>query len=316
MPGTYLVQLSLTGESGDFVATIKDIDATSDVVNSAPVARILNTPAQSKTYQEVALNGAASTDPDGDTLTYLWDIEAPDNAIFTLSNSESKIATFIANTSGEYVIKLTVSDGVLTHEHTLSHKVNTSNTAPKVELDIDSGKLELNTMVTFIARGTDTENDTLTYKWTLINKPTSSDATISPNASKADLTFDRGGVYTVSVTASDGEFSSQPAVRSVRIETPINYQPIITKVLVSESPRINTPIRLEVIALDPNNDPLTYSWTVLPETGATATLSSDSAKVTELVVDKAGWYTVEVHAHDGRVQTTYPHATIVIVKEN
>ena len=83
-----------------------------------------NTPpiAKTGTYQNVVmgnvitLNGALSSDADGDKLTYAWVIDSkPDGSKAFLIQPTSVVSTFTADLVGEYVVTLTVSDGKSNH---------------------------------------------------------------------------------------------------------------------------------------------------------------------------------------------------------
>jgi len=60
------------------------------------------------------LSGTASSDADGDTLTYLWTLLiAPDGTTVTLANPESSTPTFTTADAGQYVLRLVVNDGTV-----------------------------------------------------------------------------------------------------------------------------------------------------------------------------------------------------------
>ena len=76
----------------------------------------------------VTLNGTAS-DPDGDTLTYLWSHDSALN--ITLAGADALSTTFIApqvNSTNTVVITLTVSDGIASSYDSLS--VNITDSVP------------------------------------------------------------------------------------------------------------------------------------------------------------------------------------------
>ena len=59
----------------------------------------------------VTLDGTASTDPDGDPLTYVWKLTVPSASTATLDDVTSATPGFIADVIGTYTAELTVGDG-------------------------------------------------------------------------------------------------------------------------------------------------------------------------------------------------------------
>src|SRR5262249_38708189 len=62
----------------------------------------------------VQLDGSASFDPDGDTLTYDWSLTTlPSGSSASLSDSTAAKPTFVADQAGTYIAQLIVNDGFL-----------------------------------------------------------------------------------------------------------------------------------------------------------------------------------------------------------
>lgn len=62
----------------------------------------------------VLLDASASYDPEGDTLSYLWQVVSlPEGSKATLSDPTDVAAAFFADRTGVYVISLVVNDGLL-----------------------------------------------------------------------------------------------------------------------------------------------------------------------------------------------------------
>jgi hypothetical protein len=109
--GLYVI--SLVVNDGTASSTSDSVTITAATVNSAPVANA--GPDQSvKTLSTVTLNGSASSDADGDTLTYSWALIAlPPGSSTILLNDRTASPTFTPDMSGEYVIRLVVDDGTI-----------------------------------------------------------------------------------------------------------------------------------------------------------------------------------------------------------
>ncbi len=108
--------------AGDYVAQliVNDGQANSapdqvviSTVNIRPVAdaggnQVINI------GENFQLDASASTDVDGDTLTWQWSITSqPPNSVATLSESQNESLIFVADRTGVYIFQLIVSDGAL-----------------------------------------------------------------------------------------------------------------------------------------------------------------------------------------------------------
>lgn len=95
--------------------------------NTAPVAEAGDN-FTAPTGSNVVVDGSASSDSDGDQLTYLWEFSsAPGGSAATFSNSASVSPSFVPDAAGSYVLQLTVSDGSETHSDTVTITAETKD---------------------------------------------------------------------------------------------------------------------------------------------------------------------------------------------
>lgn len=139
----------------------------------------------------VTLNGAASNDPDGGTLTYAW--TQTGGAAVNLTGANTVSARFTApnvTASATFTFLLTVRDtGNLSSTDTIAVTVNpagtTTNRAPTANAGVDKAASS-GTTVTLAGAGSDPDaGDSLTYTWVQIGTPSVALA----NANTATATF-------------------------------------------------------------------------------------------------------------------------------
>jgi len=84
----------------------------SNIVNGRNRAPIAEAGRSSKTSGSIQLDGTASFDPEGQTLTYSWRIvNTPHGTSASLTNANTATPTFNPGGNGKYIIELIVSDG-------------------------------------------------------------------------------------------------------------------------------------------------------------------------------------------------------------
>lgn len=107
--GTYVVQLTV--DDGQVSSQIDSVSVTSSTPNSAPVANA--GPDQNIVVGAiVTLDGSASSDANGDPLTFSWNfISKPSGSVASLSSLTSSMPTFIADVAGIFAATLIVNDG-------------------------------------------------------------------------------------------------------------------------------------------------------------------------------------------------------------
>jgi len=207
--GDYVIQLVVTDNLG--LASEPEFVVVS-TQNSAPVAD-----AGADQYFEneginIQLDGSQSFDPDGDPITYAWTIiSKPQDSLAELTNSNDVQPTFVADTDGDYIIELVVTDDLGTMSVPDEVVVSSGNVKPVA--DAGGNQLAIvDHLVLLDGSGSyDANNDPLTYSWNMVSKPKGSISTLSdPLAVNPDFVPNVNGWYLISLVVNDGELDSDP----------------------------------------------------------------------------------------------------------
>jgi len=166
----------------------------------------------------VTLSGAASSDANGDTLTYGWTLASrPAGSKAALSSASGVSVTFTADVVGAYSASLIVNDGSLNSSASaVTITAAVANAAPVASAG-PAQSVTTGTSVALSGTGsTDANGDSLTYRWTLTTKPTGSTAALSSsNSINTTFVADLADVYAASLVVNDGRVDSSTATVSV-----------------------------------------------------------------------------------------------------
>lgn len=176
--------------------------------NSPPVA---NAGINQEGYigDTIILNGSASTDPDGDELTYLWSITAaPAGSTAILNGATTAQPSFVIDQHGSYTLQLIVNDGEFDSEPS-AVTVTVLNRIPVANAGPDQGQDDaIETGATIYLDGSgssDEDNDPLTYQWQLTQQPAGSTANIvNPTSATPFFVSDVEGDFIAQLIVNDG----------------------------------------------------------------------------------------------------------------
>lgn len=174
---------------------------------------------------DVSLNGAGSSDPDNDTLTYEWDFNY-DGSTFDV-DATGVTPDFTGMDDGDVTVALRVSDGTEISE-IVTTTVTVTNADPAISgLTTDSatvasksddGVVTLNGAVTD-AGSLDTHQ--VVVDWGDGNVETivaAGDLVVAPDFSGTQHTYAAGGIYTITVTVTDDDGSSVTETTSAVVQ--------------------------------------------------------------------------------------------------
>ena len=228
--GDYVVTLSVEDDAGATDTDTVTIIAEAPVVNPPATSPPVADAGAGRTVDNltpVNLDGGGSSDADGDTLSYLWAFQSvPQGSTASLTGAMSVNSSFTPDIVGDYVVVLTVDDGVDgTDTDTVTIVAVAPNTSPPVA---DAGPAQ---QVAFQQQGVTVQLDgrqstpdpnLLTFSWEIIDfqpsdaldpavpvvliGPTTENPVFDVNA------IDQLGTYTIQLTVSDGALEDSDTV--------------------------------------------------------------------------------------------------------
>jgi len=275
------------------------------VLNTPPVA-VANAPATAAKYAPVSLDGTASSDPDGDALTYVWTrVSGP---FVTINGQDGALAAFTPAVSGTYGFRLTVDDGDVGGTATDDVVVTATNAAPIAAAGPDQVGVFRGATVTLDGTGSsDPDGDPLTYSWTQTSGPAV--ALAGANTVTPSFTPAAAGTHVFALTVDDGfggtnvdEITVDVVNRPPTADAGPDQSGLFRNMLVAVD---GTP------STDPDGDPLTYSWT--QTTGPAVALTGANTATPSFTPAAAGTYTFQLTVDDGLGGTDVDEITVTVV---
>lgn len=229
----------------------------------------------------VILDGSASSDIDGEPLTYLWSVEsAPGGSTAVLSDATAVAPTFTPDVAGSYLFQLVVNDGLF---DSAPDSVSISTNLPPVAAAGGDTTVSVGDLVQLDGSGSfDPDNNlgTLSFSWTLTSVPAGSTAALNdPTITAPSFIADLAGDYVAGLTVNDGMADSDAdnvvvtATVVVANDAPLALDDVATTVRNTDSDPI------DVLANDSDADGTLDPTTVVivnpPTRGGTAVVNAD-----------------------------------------
>lgn len=264
----------------------------------------------------VQLDGSASTDPDGNPLSYRWTLLArPTGSTAQLAGAASARPSFVADLTGSYTVALVVNDGQLDSTAGLvTIMAGLGNVAPVARVGLDQATIPGATVNVDGSASSDANGDTLSFRWSFAARPAGSTATLADtNAESTSFVPDLVGTYTLSLEVSDGSLS---AVARPLVVTVVNANvPPVADAGPAQQVSTGSTVTLDGSrSRDANGDALGYVWSLISRpAGSAARITGGAGPTATLVADVEGLYVAGLVVNDGNADSAAVTVSITAV---
>ncbi len=260
--GSYVFQLTVTNSQGKtatatVTVTVDDPAAVTPIANAGTAITI------TLPVNIVTLDGSASSNPGGGTLTYSWtEVSGPAGNTITTPTGMTTTVTNLVQGVYQYRLVVTNSQG-----NTASASVTvTVNAAPVIIPIANAGTaititLPVNTVTLDGSASSNPGGGTLTYSWSEISGPVGNTIT-TPAGMTTAVTGLVQGVYQFRLIVTN----SQGNTATASVTVTVNPAPIVTPI-ANAGTAITITLPVNTVTLDgsgstnPGGGTLSYSWT-------------------------------------------------------
>ncbi len=309
--GEYSFRITVKYKSGSDTREVSD-----DVIvrvkagsNTNPVASAGSDKTLSLPTNRVVLDGKGS-DKDNDALSYSW--QQQQGGRVTMSGASSPDLSIADLKEGTYVFRLTVKDnrgGQHYDEVTVTVK-GTSNDAPVASAGRDYVLNLPDNHVSLQGRGTDKNNDPLTYQW----KQQEGGRVTMRNAQspKLDVSNLKEGRYRFRLTVRDKNGASHYDEATIEVRKPSNTTPVAS---AGGDKAVTLPSNHVVLAgkgTDADKDKLTFQWK--QQEGGRVTMKNAQSPTLDVSNLKEGSYRFRLTVKDSHGAQHYDDVNITVRK--
>lgn len=254
--------------------------------------------------ETLTFDGSSSMDPDGDFLSYEWELVVVPPGSSLGSTSLIYPATpnprIVPDVEGVYALALTVFDGLLeSAPGFVTLTVGSGNDSPVIVMSPSTVVTPCypNPVTLDASDSYDPEGDAFSFHWTVLETPYGSlvrDSSLSsPLESTTQVTLDLYGLYVFGLTLEDGISAPISASMALLFDNGSTQVPPVADPGGNRTQQAQTVCTSEgcppcdfrlpmdgTNSSDPNGDPLSYQWEVVSGQGS---FVDSTAPITELL---------------------------------
>lgn len=310
------------GSSGSDGPTSAVPVAAAPLINARPNA---NPGADQQVFvgDMVKLDGGASSDGNGDILTYKWRLVSwPVASLAALSSNNKLQSTFTADVSGIYTVELIVNDGKIDSlPETVNIEAKSKTSSSSLGLLANGGpnqNVSIGSPVSLDGSlSSDSKGRLISYNWTLIAKPANSLALLTePTSKKTKFVADVAGLYGISLSINAGNEKSLPInifVTASSSVAGINLPPV-ANAGSDQAALTGATITIDGgLSTDANGDSLSYLWSIQSKpVSSMAAITAPGNKISKFIADVAGIYEISLIVNDGKLNSQTDVINVVV----
>ena len=281
--GTKTATLTVTDQNGFEDTTTQTLQVNEEIL--PPSASFDFTPETPEVNEQVTFT-STSTDPQGQSLTYAWDLDG-DGII----DSEQQNPTFAYDQVGTATVQLRVeNEAGLTDTTTQTLRVNEKprNEGPTANFEFNPENPVNSEDITFTSTSTDADGNIAEWNWFIDGSQVSTQEAFTTS-------FDTAREYTVRLRVTDNDGAQDAVTQTVTVQE-ANTAPTASFTIEPQTPNTDEDVTFTSTSTDPEQDSLTHEWVIDGET-----LTGEEVTKT---FNEAGTKTATLTVSDGQLEDT------------
>ncbi|MET3399110.1 PKD repeat protein [Chitinophaga ginsengisegetis] len=314
--GTYTFRLTVTDNNGATSTATVNITVTAAPVNNPPVAVAGSDIQIQLPVSSAALDGSASSDADGQIVTWLWEKTAgPSGGNLSAANAAKTNVTNLQ--AGTYTFRLTVTDN---NGATSTATVNITVTAAPVNnppVAVAGSDIQIQLPVSSAAldgsASADADGQIVTWLWEKTAGPSGGNLSAA-NAAKTNVTNLQAGTYTFRLTVTDNNGATSNASVNITVTAAAVNKPPVA--VVGSDIQIQLPVSSAALdgsaSSDADGQIVTWLWekTAGPAGGNLSAANASKTNATNL---QTGTYTFRLTVTDNNGATATASVNVTVL---